>query len=423
MSKQFEERWDKIGKDLEKLGDKAKSAIGDAQAARELGQEVLESKIKDAKGDIVALQENARIIGDEQKSRLFSQMLKAQMTVKAKFEDLKKAHDRNMLEGYIDAHLVHLADLYDTIRSACTASDGKVYEYPLCMVAHCMAINRNMFEKADALQYLDEENHTWNSTEDFLKAVQAVYDSGQTDVAAVYCAGQGGDQGTRALVNNMYGGTFTNADHTAYTVSSDENNKALKALYDQNGINFDASLVGGDEINLFRQGVLAMSLCWNASQQNNTDNNDAGLTNDGDTILPMAFPTESGDAKLCGGIWGFGIFDNGDENKIAAAKTFIDFMCNDGTEASKAVLAAGFFPVHQNMGNVYEGTDTADTMQMFTDYFMPKMGDYYQVTPGWAEARTAWWNMLQSIGTGSDIPTETANFDTTANAALAAATS
>ena len=166
-----------------------------------------------------------------------------------------------------------------------------------------------------------------------------------------------------------------------------------------------------------------MSLCWNASQQNNTDNNDAGLTNDGDTILPMSFPTSSGDAKLCGGIWGFGIFDNGDENKIAAAKTFIDFMCNDETEASKAVLAAGFFPVHQNMGNVYVGTDTADTMQMFTDYFMPKMGDYYQVTPGWAEARTAWWNMLQSIGTGSDIPTETANFDTTANAALAAATS
>ncbi len=128
MSKQFEERWDKIGKDLEKLGDKAKSAIGDAQAARELGQEVLESKIKDAKGDIVALQENARIIGDEQKSRLFSQMLKAQMTVKAKFEDLKKAHDRNMLEGYIDAHLVHLADLYDTISYLLTDVELTTFE-------------------------------------------------------------------------------------------------------------------------------------------------------------------------------------------------------------------------------------------------------------------------------------------------------
>ncbi len=42
----------------------------------------------------------------------------------------------------------------------------------------------------------------------------------------------------------------------------------------------------------------------------------------------MAFPTESGDPALCGGIWGFGIFDNGDENKIAASKTFINFMAN-----------------------------------------------------------------------------------------------
>jgi len=115
MSNKFEEKWDKIGAELEQLGEKAKSAVGDAQAARELGQEVLEEKIRDAKGDIVALQENARIKGDETKSRLFSQMLKAQMTVKAKFEDLKTAHDKNKLEGYIDAHIVHLADLYDTI--------------------------------------------------------------------------------------------------------------------------------------------------------------------------------------------------------------------------------------------------------------------------------------------------------------------
>ena len=28
---------------------------------------------------------------------------------------------------------------------------------------------------------------------------------------------EGGDQGTRALVNNLNGGTFTNAEHTEYT--------------------------------------------------------------------------------------------------------------------------------------------------------------------------------------------------------------
>ena len=39
---------------------------------------------------------------------------------------------------------------------------------------------------------------------------------------------------------------------------------------------------------------------------------------------------------------------------------------------------------------------------------MPYLGDYYQVTTGWAGARTAWWNLLQDVGEGADI-TETVN--------------
>ena len=309
------------------------------------------------------------------------------------------------------------SDLYDTVRKACTASDGKVYEYPLCMVAHCMAINKQMFEKADALGYMDLEKHTWNSTDDFFKAVQAVYDSGQKNVIDVYCAGQGGDQGTRALVNNLYSGTYTNADHTAYTADSEENIKALQALVDQDGVVFDASTVGGDEINLFRQEQFAVSLCWNAAQQNNSDNAEAGKTNNGSDIIPMNFPTNDGDVELCGGIWGFGIFDNGDADRIAASKAFIDFMANDETEVRKAVLASGFFPAHQNITDVYDGQEIAETMSMFTEYFMPNMGDYYQVVPGWAEARTEWWNMLQRIGSGGDVATEVAVFTNNANAA------
>ena len=313
------------------------------------------------------------------------------------------------------------SDLYESVKNACTGKDGKVYEYPLCMVAHCMAVNKTYMEKANAMQYIDEATNTWKSTEDFLKAVQAVYDSGQKDVLAVYCAGQGGDQGTRALINNMYSGTFTNAEHTEYTADSDQNVKALTALKNQKGVNFDASLVGGDEINLFRQGVLAMSLCWNAAQQTNTDaGNEMGKTNNGDEILPLLFPSDDGKTELCGGIWGFGVFDNGDQDKIAASKAFIDFFANSD-ETAKAVKASGFFPVHQNLTGVYDGEATADVMELFTKNFMPSMGDYYQVVPGWAEARTAWWNMLQRIGSGGDVKTELAAFDKEANAAAAAA--
>ena len=312
------------------------------------------------------------------------------------------------------------AEIYPQILTACTHKSGAVYEYAICMTAHCMAVNytrlKAVCEKAgvDVSTILDAESHTW-TTDGFLKAVELL--AGEYDtVAAVFCGGQGGDQGTRAIVNNMYGGTFTDAAHTKYTADSAENIKALETLRDTKGINFDASIVGGDEINLFRQGVLSMAFCWNIAQQLNKDNNDAGLTNDGDEILFMAFPAQvANEAKLCGGIWGFGIFNNGDDAKIAAAKKFITYMAS-GEGAASAVTASSYFPVRetaggQDMTNLYAGND------IMTEYnkLMPLLGDYYQVTTGWAEARTAWWNMLQKVGSGTDVAEAVKEFCDTAN--------
>ena len=307
------------------------------------------------------------------------------------------------------------ADISASVEAACKDSSGAYYEFPLCMTAHCMAINKTVFEAAGAMQYVDAENHTW-TTDNFLKAVQAVYDSGKTDVGAIYCSGQGGDQGTRAIINNMYGGTFTDAAHTKYTADSAENVKAIEALYNQDGINFDASINGGEEITLFRNGTLQMAFCWNIAQQLNADTAAAGQTISGDEIFPMAFPTESGDPKLCGGIWGFGIFDNGDEAKIEAAKTFIDFIAADPDQVKDSVLASTYFPVRASVGDIY--ADNA-IMSEYTK-FMAYLGDYYQITPGWATARTEWWNMLQRVGTGEDVATSVATFVQNANAAAAA---
>ena len=307
------------------------------------------------------------------------------------------------------------SEIYESVLSACVNKEGATYEYPLCMTAHCMAINKTVFEEADAMQYVDAENHTW-TTDDFFKAMDAVYaHTGQT-VGAVYCSGQGGDQGTRALINNLYGGTFTDADHTKYTADSAENVKAIQALVDSKAIGFDASIAGGDEINLFRQGVLNVAFCWNIAQQANSDNNAAGLTNNGDEIFPMAFPTDSGDPKLCGGIWGFGIFDNGDEAKIEAARTFIDFIAADPDQVKDSVLASTYFPVRTSVGDIYADNEIMSEYSKFMAY----LGDYYQITPGWATARTEWWNMLQRVGSGEDVETAVKTFVDNANAAAQA---
>ena len=307
------------------------------------------------------------------------------------------------------------ADISASVEAACKDSSGAYYEFPLCMTAHCMAINKTVFEAAGAMQYVDAENHTW-TTDNFLKAVQAVYDSGKTDVGAIYCSGQGGDQGTRAIINNMYGGTFTDAAHTKYTADSAENIKAIQALYDAKGVNFDPSINGGEEITLFRNGTLQMAFCWNIAQQLNADTAAAGQTISGDEIFPMAFPTASGDPKLCGGIWGFGIFDNGDEAKIKAAKTFIEFIAADPSQVKDSVLASTYFPVRTSVGDIYAGNEVMSEYSKFMGY----LGDYYQITPGWTTARTEWWNMLQRVGSGESVETAVKTFVDNANAAAAA---
>ncbi|MBQ7713843.1 MAG: carbohydrate ABC transporter substrate-binding protein [Oscillospiraceae bacterium] len=288
-----------------------------------------------------------------------------------------------------------ISELNVAAMEACYAPTGEVYEYPLVMTAHCMGVNLDAFKEAGADQYLDLENHTW-TTEQFIAAVNALEEHFGGAVGAVFCGGQGGDQGTRALVNNLYEGAFTDPDHTEYTWDSEENIKALKTLYDLKGIEFNPAIAGGDEIALFYNETLKMAFCWNIAQQLNPNSADtgAGKTINGSEIVFMAFPCEDNirPVQLQGGIWGFGIFDNGNQAKIDAAKQFIQFMC-DSEHTIDAVRAANFFPVRTTV-NAWSDNEI---MQEYNK-LMPMLGDYYQVTPGWAQARTAWWNMLQQVG-------------------------
>lgn len=333
--------------------------------------------------------------------------------------------------------LADLSDMWDdadkqevneTCRSVCFTSDGKCYAYPFAMNVQCMAINYDAFVTAGADQYIDLESRTW-TTEQFTQAVKALRDKYGEDVAAVYCSGQNGDQGTRALITNLYGGTFTNDAHTAYTVDSEPIQQALTLLRDTKGIEFDEAINGQEEATLFYHESLKMSFCWSLAQQTaeTVDEpteegaepvvHEAGKTVNGQTIEFMSFPSETGESRLEGDVWGFGVFDNGDQEKIDAAKLLIRYFA-DGQGTSAAVKTAGCFPVRAavdgaNLSGIWSGSDVMQEYAKLTDFF----GSYPQLTPGWATARTEWWNLLQRIGNGGDVVIETETFVANANAA------
>ena len=322
--------------------------------------------------------------------------------------------------------MVDLSDLWETGGSdiaegisSVSQLDGTYYMYPLSVAAHCMAINYEAFEAAGALQYIDEETRTW-TTDNFVKAMEAVRDAaaaGTVNVATpgiIYCGAQGGDQGTRALVNNLYSDYYVNEDGTSYLANSENNVKALKLLQDMvnNGsMSANASFAAADELQAFANQTCAVSFCWNYSNYTQY----AEQTQF--TPFAMAFPSDAGKPELeMAGPYGFGVFNNKDEAKIEAAKKFVQFVCDDQTTGIEAVKTTGFFPVHADWGDVYAGDADAETRAPFalmSDY----LGRYYNLTGGWTEQRGYWWPMLAEImTTGADVQTAADNFVQQANA-------
>lgn len=306
--------------------------------------------------------------------------------------------------------LADISAVSEAVVAACKSPEGVYYEFPLCMTTHTMGINYEVFEKAGALQYLDQETRTW-TTENFEKAMQALVDDGVAVPGIIYCGGQGGDQGTRALAMNLYSASFTNPEHTAYTMNSEAGIKGLQKLVDMVNaglLTADTGIAAADELQLFANGTSAMTLAWNAANASNY------AANVDFTPYAMAFPTNEGNPELAGGIWGFGIFDNGDAARAEAAKEFIRFVTSDADQGPKSVYATGFFPVRASFGDIYTGSEK-ESFKEFS-VFMPYLGDYYSVTPNWPVQRTEWWNLLQRIFNGGDVAAEVEVYVNNANA-------
>ena len=276
--------------------------------------------------------------------------------------------------------------------SSVSQLDGTYYMYPLSVAAHCMAINYEVFEAAGALQYIDEETRTW-STDDFVAAIEAIktaIDNGTVSLATpciVYCGAQGGDQGTRALVNNLYSDYYVNDDGTSYNANSANNVKALTLLQEmvnEGSLSANASYAAADELQAFANQTCAVTFCWNYSNYTQY----AEQTQF--TPFAMAFPSDDSQPELeMAGPYGFGVFDKGDEAKIEAAKTFIDFVCNDQTVGTEAVKTTGFFPVPADWGDVYAGDADAGLRAPFA-LMSDCLGCYYNLTGGWTEHRALW---------------------------------
>ncbi len=112
MNENWKEKIDQLDQKVAELNEKAKAAAEDAKAAKELGKEALDDKVGTVRGDVEAMKENLRIQGEKDKSKLSSALLKAQMTVEAKIQEMRAARDKRDIERYVEHSLDYIDSCY-----------------------------------------------------------------------------------------------------------------------------------------------------------------------------------------------------------------------------------------------------------------------------------------------------------------------
>lgn len=225
-------------------------------------------------------------------------------------------------------------------------------------------------------------------------------DKGYTP-GSLFSSGQGGDQGTRAFISNLYSGSVTDEKVSKYTTDDPKFVKGLEkatSWIKDNLINNGSQFDGGADIQNFANGQTSYTILW-APAQNGIQ---AKLLEASKVeVVEVPFPSDEGKPALEYLVNGFAVFNNKDDKKVAASKKFIQFIADDKEWGPKDVVRTGAFPVRTSFGKLYEDK-RMETISGWTQYYSP----YYNTIDGFAEMRTLWFPMLQSVSNGDEKPAD-----------------
>ncbi len=279
----------------------------------------------------------------------------------------------------------------ENIINASKAGDT-AYMYPISSAPFYMAMNKKMLEDAGVADLVKEG---W-TTADFEKVLKALKDKGYTP-GSLFASGQGGDQGTRAFIANLYSGSVTDEAVSKYTTDDAKFIKGLEMASSwiqdgllSNGSQFD----GGADIQNFANGQTSYTILW-APAQNGIQGKllEASKVE----VVEVPFPSDEGTPALEYLVNGFAVFNNKDDKKIEAAKKFVKFIADDKEWGPKNVQRTGAFPVRTSFGKLYDDK-RMETISSWTQYYSP----YYNTIDGFAEMRTLWFPMLQAVSNGDE---------------------
>ncbi|WP_314990723.1 extracellular solute-binding protein [uncultured Gemella sp.] len=274
----------------------------------------------------------------------------------------------------------------------------KLYMYPQGVAPFLMGVNKDLTDKLGVtdLLPLNKQDRSWTveEYEKFLKAVKQK-DSNITP-ALFYTKSQAGDQGPRAFVANLYNSWITDDANSKYTINDANGVKGLewvKKAYDEGLLGQGVALEAKDALEAFKSGRAATTILFSPGI--------AASHASGFNYKFLPFPNNGGKAKYDYLVAGPAIFDNGDVDKAAAAKKFVDFMVNDKDWGKRTLLASGNFSAKKGETGLYDSEELK-----FAEGLTSQYGTYYNTIPGFAKMRPLWFNMVQGVLNGKTSPKE-----------------
>lgn len=311
--------------------------------------------------------------------------------------------------------------------------DDAYYLMPMTMMpSTILTVNVDLAKQYGVYEMLPEDRMSWD-WDDFMAFLKACGEKSLAD--GVYPIGLfAGNQSSDIAYYTMLmsaGANVLNADHTEAAINTPEAVQVLtnvKELIDS-GLAYPgvAELIDDQAIGLFLNEKVVVDLAMNGGV-NGTPMFDQmvadGLIEKAPAIQGYAWPTMNGSATNIGN-WGancVAIFENeGDEEKIAAAKKFLVFMAEDKNYNEALWAAAPGYGPARTMDVELKLADEAMVAEAnATSHLAAYNNSSFGILESyWGEIRQYFYPNLQSLVLGNKTPEEAvSSFEASVNEVL-----
>ena len=343
------------------------------------------------------------------------------------------------------------------MRDTAKNRDGVWYAVPLFRDVFSMAINYDMFKEAGALQYLNEEVHSWKDS-GFIDAVLRVHDvlvqkeesegdsgdpakDGSDDAAKsaskgaskdgsgegsssdgivgkVYCKDEVGQRAFMCFVSNFFNTGLVDEYRSSFKIGSGKIRDVFTTLRKLagKGIEYDPEMNGDDENEAFLNGEVFLTFNWNPAKQKAVMEENSGQAMH---IFPMMYPNGKNTPFLTGTIGALGVNAAKDQKQKDAAMSFVRYLMTDEDAYKDAVLLSGCFPARRrlngrDLNGLYGNDQTMKLYETFNEYY----GTYEPTMELYPELDQAWPQLLRDLGDGAKIKRTMRNLEKDLNEKL-----